>query len=76
MKEGMCLEYDLVSLNGGRYGNSIIIRQCPKCGREGRLRRLRKNFKIMHNDSGCGFGWTDEHWEELANIYNSVRGDG
>lgn len=67
------LEYDLIPLHGGRHETSIVIKQCPKCGREGRLRSMGKNFKIIHNGTGCCFGWTDKYWEELTNIYNTVR---
>jgi len=63
---------------------SIIIENCPKCGKEGRLtshgsRIYGRKLVIKHSGTwrsasgDCAFSWNDEGYDELYEIYKKVR---
>ncbi|MHC1624665.1 MAG: ATP/GTP-binding protein [Methermicoccaceae archaeon] len=64
------------------YNNtvSIVIENCPECGREGTLISAGGGaFRIRHNDGGrrtnvgCRFGRYSEYYEELEKIWTYIR---
>ena len=57
----------------------IIIDECPKCGKSGRLTKNGRGFIVIHgrySRSYCNFGTCSEYYEELVEIYNRVRNNG
>ncbi len=58
---------------------NIVI--CPKCGREGKLRSVKRNcfgkrkYAILHEDgSRCSISWLDgDIWDKLNEIYERIR---
>ena len=61
-------------------GLSIIIEECPRCGREGALVSYgRKELTgdpilyIKHKNGGCNIGRCSEYYDELRDIYEKVN---
>ena len=61
---------------------SIIIEECPVCGRTGTLTKAGNGvFRIKHKNDrhsniGCRIGKLSEYNEQLAEIWVKVRGRG